>query len=119
MYIFGQEVQSIWKDDYAANQLLRKKFRERKHEVKAQEKKDSDLKEKGALDVTLVPERVEDIELAKKIRYRGGGWLKFSIELRYNYIKWHFELRDVNDGIFNVLSKACSRDAIFARARVC
>lgn len=64
----------MWKDDYAANQLLRKKFREQKHEMKAQEMKDNELKERGALDVTLVPERLEDVELAKKIRYRGEGW---------------------------------------------
>ena len=42
--------------------------------------KDHELKERGALDVTLVPERLEDIELAKKIRYHGEGWLKLSVE---------------------------------------
>ena len=63
----------MWKDDYAANQLLRKKFRETKREVKAQEMKDSELKQRAALDVVLVPERLEDIELAKKIRYHGEG----------------------------------------------
>lgn len=69
-----QEVQSVWKDDYAANQLLRKIFREKKHELKAQETKDTELKEKAALDISLVPERLEDIELAKKIRYHGEGF---------------------------------------------
>lgn len=69
-----QEVQSVWKDDYAANQLLRKKFREQKHELKAQKVKDNALKEKGSLDVALVPERLEDIELAKKIQYHGEGF---------------------------------------------
>ena len=64
----------MWKDDYAANQLLRKKFREQKHELKAQEMIDNELKERGALDITLVPERLEDVELAKKIRYIGEGW---------------------------------------------
>ena len=64
----------MWKDDYAANQLLRKKFREQKHELKAQEMIDNDLKERGALDITLVPERLEDVERAKKIRYIGQGW---------------------------------------------
>ena len=63
----------MWKDDYAANQLLRKKFRETKREVKAQEMKDSELKQRAALDLALVPERLEDIELAKKIRYHGEG----------------------------------------------
>lgn len=69
-------MQSVWKDDYAANQLLRKKFREQKHELKAQKVKDNALKEKGSLDVALVPERLEDIELAKKIQYHGEGWSK-------------------------------------------
>lgn len=64
----------MWKDDYAANQLLRKKFREQKHELKAQEMIDNELKERGALDITLVPERLEDVECAKKIRYIGQGW---------------------------------------------
>lgn len=64
----------MWKDDYAANQLLRKKFREQKHELKAQQMIDNELKERGALDITLVPERLEDVELAKKIRYIGEGW---------------------------------------------
>lgn len=69
-----QEVQSVWKDDYSLNQLLRKKFREQKHELKAQEMKDNELKERGALDLSLVPERLEDIQLAKKIRYLGEGF---------------------------------------------
>ena len=64
----------MWKDDYGANQLLRKKFREQKHELKAQEMIDNELKERGALDITLVPERLEDVERAKKIRYIGEGW---------------------------------------------
>ena len=67
-------MQSVWKDDYSLNQLLRKKFREQKHELKAQEMKDNELKERGALDLSLVPERLEDIQLAKKIRYHGEGW---------------------------------------------
>jgi len=69
-----KEVQSIWSDDYAANQLLRKRFREEKQELKVQAAKDDELKERGALDVALVPEKQEDIELAKKIRYHGQGF---------------------------------------------
>lgn len=42
--------------------------------MKVQAAKDGDLKERGALDVALVPEKPEDIELAKKIRYHGQGW---------------------------------------------
>ena len=71
-YLF-QEVQSVWDDDYAANQLLRKKFREQKQDLNAQAMKDNELKDRGALDVSLVPEREEDIELANRIRYHGKG----------------------------------------------
>lgn len=72
-YLF-QEVQSVWDDDYAANQLLRKKFREQKQDLNAQAMKDNELKDRGALDVSLVPEREEDIELANRIRYHGKGF---------------------------------------------
>jgi len=77
-----KEVQSIWNDDYAANQLLRKRFREEKQELKVQAAKDDELKERGALDVTLVPEKQEDIELAKKIRYHGQGFDAHRRKLR-------------------------------------
>ena len=63
----------MWNDDYAANQLLRKRFREEKQELKVQTAKDNELKEKGALDLALVPESSEDIDLAKKIRYHEQG----------------------------------------------
>ncbi|XP_078354041.1 coiled-coil domain-containing protein 130 homolog [Oculina patagonica] len=69
-----KEVQSVWSDDYAANQLLRKRFREEKREIKVEAAKDSELKERGALDIALVPERSEDIELARRIRYHGQGF---------------------------------------------
>ena len=41
--------------------------------MKIQATKDNELKERGALDVPLVPETHEDIKLAKKIRYHGQG----------------------------------------------
>lgn len=71
-YLF-QEVQSVWYDDYAANQLLRKKFREQKQDLIAVAMKDKELQKRGALDVNLLPEREEDIEHAHKIRYHGKG----------------------------------------------
>jgi len=43
--------------------------------LKVQAAKDDELKERGALDVALVPEKQEDIEMAKKIRYHGQGGL--------------------------------------------
>jgi len=47
--------------------------------LKVQAAKDDELKERGALDVTLVPEKREDVELAKKIRYHGQGGLESLI----------------------------------------
>ena len=41
--------------------------------MKVQEAKDHELKDRGALDVALLPEQQEDIELAKKIRYHVQG----------------------------------------------
>lgn len=69
-----KEVQSVWDDDYAANQLLRKKFREQKQDLIAVAMKDKELQKRGALDVNLLPEREEDIEHAHKIRYHGKGF---------------------------------------------
>lgn len=59
--------------------MLRKRFREEKRELKVEVAKDSELKERGALDIALVPERSEDIELAKRIRYHGQGESEPSI----------------------------------------
>lgn len=73
IFYFFQEVQSVWDDDYAANQLLRKKFREQKQDLIAVAMKDKELQKRGALDVNLLPEREEDIEHAHKIRYHGKG----------------------------------------------
>ncbi|EDO42521.1 predicted protein, partial [Nematostella vectensis] len=68
-----QEVQSVWKDDYAANQILRKKFREEKKDIKAQKDADAELAQRGSLDISLVPERLEDIEQARRMRYHNEG----------------------------------------------
>ena len=73
VFFLLQEVQSVWDDDYAANQLLRKKFREQKQDLIAVAMKDKELQKRGALDVNLLPEREEDIEHAHKIRYHGKG----------------------------------------------
>ena len=67
------DMKSVWRDDYSANQLLRKKFREEKKELKAAEATDEALKQRGALDLPLLPERLEDVELARKIRYHSEG----------------------------------------------
>lgn len=90
-----QEVQSVWDDDYAANQLLRKKFREQKQDLIAVAMKDKELQKRGALDVNLLPEREEDIELAHEIRYHGKGvkwrrfWLfEFEFERSCFWVYW-------------------------------
>ena len=68
-----KDVQTVWKDDYAANQAVRKRFREEKKELKLGETKDNELKARGALEISLLPEKPEDIDLAKSIRYKNEG----------------------------------------------
>ena len=64
----------MWKDDYLANQLLRKKFREEKKELKAVEATDNALKQRGALDLPLLPEMAEDVDHARRMRYHRKGY---------------------------------------------
>ncbi|KAK3750522.1 hypothetical protein QZH41_006271 [Actinostola sp. cb2023] len=68
-----QDVQSVWKDDYAANQLLRKKFREEKKVIAHNKETDDELRKKASLDIPLVPEMDEDVEKAKKIKFYNTG----------------------------------------------
>ena len=96
MYLFLQSVQSIWKDDYAANQLLRNKFRQEKREWKAQEMKDDELRERAGLDLVLLPERQEDIELASRIKYHGEG--------RSNYL---YSQKDISLPVYTSVGHEC------------
>lgn len=65
-----QEAQSAWKDDFALNSLLRKKFRDEKKVLKDEEEKDQALLDKASLDIPLVQESEEDRQLAALLKYR-------------------------------------------------
>lgn len=54
--------------------------------MKVQEAKDDELKERGALDVALVPEQQQDIELAKKIKYHRQGGLESFMHVNLSVI---------------------------------
>lgn len=66
-----EEIRDGWKDDFAVNQLLRRKFREEKKDIKEEKLKDDIFKEKANLpkDLQLAKESIDDAIQAKKMRY--------------------------------------------------
>lgn len=60
-----EHLQDRWKDDYTANQLLRKSFRETKKELQSQVEKDRALLAKSSLQIKLLPESTDDERAAK------------------------------------------------------
>ncbi|XP_020654410.3 putative splicing factor YJU2B [Pogona vitticeps] len=68
-----QEAQSAWKDDFALNSLLRRKFREEKKVLQEEEKKDLALQTKACLSIPLVRESDEDQHLAALLKYQSLG----------------------------------------------
>lgn len=70
---FVQDVQAQWKDDFALNQMLRKKFRQEKKVMLEKEEKDQEIRDKGGLDLDLVSEDPADVKYARNIRFRAEG----------------------------------------------
>ncbi|XP_062979133.1 probable splicing factor YJU2B [Elgaria multicarinata webbii] len=68
-----QEAQSAWKDDFALNSLLRRKFREEKKVLQEEEEKDLALQTKANLSIPLVRESDEDRHLAALLKYQSLG----------------------------------------------
>jgi coiled-coil domain-containing protein 130 len=64
-----EEMQMGKKDDFALNQLLRKKFRTVKKEIQVSEEKDRKLLAKASLDIPLLAENHDDIQLATTVRF--------------------------------------------------
>lgn len=60
------------KDDYSSNQLLRKKFRGEKKEIKDQESKDEQLLKKSSLSLNLLPESERDTRFAKLLKLQSS-----------------------------------------------
>ncbi|XP_047683113.1 probable splicing factor YJU2B isoform X1 [Prionailurus viverrinus] len=64
-----QEAQSAWKDDFALNSMLRKKFREKKKAMQEEEERDQALQAKASLAIPLVPETEDDRKLAALLKF--------------------------------------------------
>ncbi|NWY08352.1 CC130 protein, partial [Nothoprocta ornata] len=65
-----REAQSAWKDDFALNSLLRRRFREEKKTLREEEEEAAALQAKAGLSIPLVPEAEEDRRLAALLKYR-------------------------------------------------
>ncbi|KAI5212690.1 probable splicing factor YJU2B [Manis pentadactyla] len=64
-----QEAQSAWKDDFALNSMLRKRFREKKKAIQEEEERDQALQAKASLAIPLVPETEDDRRLAALLKF--------------------------------------------------
>lgn len=64
-----QEAQSAWKDDFALNSMLRRRFREKKKAIQEEEERDQVLQAKASLAIPLVPETEDDRRLASLLRF--------------------------------------------------
>lgn len=64
-----QEAQSAWKDDFALNSTLRRRFREKKKALQEEEQRDQALQAKASLAIPLVPETEADRRLAALLRF--------------------------------------------------
>uniref|UniRef100_A0A8C3W3A1 Probable splicing factor YJU2B n=1 Tax=Catagonus wagneri TaxID=51154 RepID=A0A8C3W3A1_9CETA len=64
-----QEAQNAWKDDFALNSMLRKRFREKKKAMLEEEERDQALQAKASLAIPLVPETEDDRRLAALLKF--------------------------------------------------
>ncbi|XP_067170788.1 probable splicing factor YJU2B isoform X1 [Apteryx mantelli] len=64
-----QEAQSAWKDDFALNSMLRRRFREEKKTLREEEEEAAALQAKAGLSIPLVREAEEDRRLAALLKY--------------------------------------------------
>ncbi|MBZ3875772.1 Coiled-coil domain-containing protein 130 [Sciurus carolinensis] len=64
-----QEAQSAWKDDFALNSMLRRRFREKKKAIQEEEERDQALQAKASLAIPLLPETEDDRRLASLLRF--------------------------------------------------
>ncbi|XP_069737608.1 probable splicing factor YJU2B isoform X1 [Phaenicophaeus curvirostris] len=65
-----QEAQNAWKDDFALNSRLRRRFREEKKTLREEEEEAAALQAKAGISIPLVPETEEDRRLAALLKYR-------------------------------------------------
>ncbi|GAB0201840.1 coiled-coil domain-containing protein 130 [Grus japonensis] len=64
-----QEAQNAWKDDFALNSHLRRRFREEKKTLREEEEEAAALQAKAGLSIPLVREAEEDRRLAALLKY--------------------------------------------------
>lgn len=64
--------ETIWKDDYQANCLLRNNFRKRKKELQTHAEKDGLLLSKSSLDINLLPENEDDKNMARLLSLKSA-----------------------------------------------
>ncbi|KAM9259220.1 LOW QUALITY PROTEIN: putative splicing factor YJU2B [Morus bassanus] len=64
-----QEAQNAWKDDFALNSRLRRRFREEKKTLREEEEEAAALQAKAGLSIPLVREAEEDRRLAALLKY--------------------------------------------------
>lgn len=66
-----EEIRDDWKDDFAVNQLMRKKFRAERKDIQQQKASDDDFKERKNLpdSFDLVKESEDDVKKAHRIRF--------------------------------------------------
>jgi coiled-coil domain-containing protein 130 len=68
-----QRNDDVWKDNFEANSKLRAEFRKKKKEIKAAEEADNKVLTRTSLQgITLLPETVEDRQLASLLQLRAG-----------------------------------------------
>lgn len=56
--------ENVWQDDFAANQALRRSFREDRKKQKIEEAKKKNLLLKSSLSIELLPEHPDDVKMA-------------------------------------------------------
>uniref|UniRef100_A0A0N5AAV3 Coiled-coil domain-containing protein 130 homolog n=1 Tax=Syphacia muris TaxID=451379 RepID=A0A0N5AAV3_9BILA len=79
-------IQERMRDDFAANQALRRSFRSERKELSDQRVKDDDLRKRTSLGIPLLPESTED-ELQSSLIFRHRLLVKqgFLNDLRYSF----------------------------------
>lgn len=56
-----------WKNDYETSRLVRRKFREQRQQMQEEGRRMQEMKDRLSIDLPLVPERVEDVAMARNV----------------------------------------------------
>lgn len=69
-----------WKDNWEASRLLRRRFREEKRTRDEEKRRSEELKSKLAVDLKLMPERPEDVMMARNVERERSGQVETVAE---------------------------------------